>query len=328
MQSRPHLNHVETMRALAALMVAVFHFTNHYNGQYFIIDSQNIREPFQFGAQGVEMFYLISGFIIPYSLSTAGYKIYDYFRYLAKRIIRLFPPYLITIGLIMCVNFILNKVLWGSTFYPDVQQIIINVFFIADLFPDVDWINPIFATLKVELQFYFVIGLLFPLIIKNRIYFLLITAAMLLGAYLVYGTDNILSNSPYFFTGVAAYLITKDGYKWEYLLSIGIIFGLLIDWYMWQDVFINLLGLILILFLPKQWKVLNLTGKISYSFYLTHGLCGGWFMYYISWEWLGLNYPVIAIILAILVSWAGAFILYTLIERPSLKFAKKIKYKN
>src|ERR1035441_2897196 len=48
----------------------------------------------KYGWLGVEIFFVISGFIIPYSLYKAGYRVSDFTRFLLKRIARLDPPYL------------------------------------------------------------------------------------------------------------------------------------------------------------------------------------------------------------------------------------------
>lgn len=327
MQNNRHLNHIETMRAIAALMVALFHFTNYFNGSAFLIQDEHIRKPFEYGAQGVELFYLISGFIIPYSLSIGQYRINHYFHYLSKRVIRLFPPYLVTIAAIFAVNFYLAHFVWGSEFHINLKQLVCNVFFIADFFPDVDWINPIFATLKVELQFYLLIGLLFTLIDRNRYYYVLLCATVLATGIYFNGTDNVFTNSPYFLTGLTAFLIFKDGLKWQHILLFALIFTTLFYYYYSRDFVVNAIGLSLVFLIPRNSRFLHLTGKISYSFYLIHGLCGGWLLYYLSDKSLGANYPVVTIILALLSSWIGAFLMYTLIEKPSLKLSKRIRYR-
>jgi peptidoglycan/LPS O-acetylase OafA/YrhL len=95
------------MRAIAALSVALFHFTNHVNVDTPLIASEATRNSFVYGAQGVEMFYLISGFIIPYSFYYGKYQLSDYFSYLGKRLSRLLPPYFLTIFLITLSSYLL-----------------------------------------------------------------------------------------------------------------------------------------------------------------------------------------------------------------------------
>lgn len=314
------------MRAIAALSVAIFHFTNHYNGQNFLIKSEKVREGFVVGAQGVEIFYLISGFIIPFALYHSGYRIRNYFQYMGKRLVRLMPPYIATIILINIVGYCLCRFLWGCVHEIDFGQLFVNVFFLADLFPQYDWINPIFATLEVELQFYLLIGLLFPIFLKKDWALPGIVAALLIGGILTLDSDTVLRNSPYFMLGLTAFFIREQGWKLPFIISLAASLGVLFHYYLWEDLGAAVLGTLLVIFLPTGFKVLSFTGKISYSYYLVHGLAGGWFLFFISSRSFGQDHPVMAIIAALCLSWVAAFILYYIFEKPALKLVKRIKY--
>jgi peptidoglycan/LPS O-acetylase OafA/YrhL len=67
MQSR--VQSVEYLRGLAALAVMWFHFTQ---GGNFVPDGW-IKSSGTYAYLGVEVFFVISGFVIPYSLASAGY---------------------------------------------------------------------------------------------------------------------------------------------------------------------------------------------------------------------------------------------------------------
>jgi peptidoglycan/LPS O-acetylase OafA/YrhL len=314
------------MRAFAALSVAIFHFSNYYNGQQFLIQDEHSRNLFVYGAQGVEIFYLISGFIIPYALFHSKYQLNHFFSYMGKRLSRLLPPYITTIILIQIIGILLCTYLWGCEHDINFRQIVINVFFLADLFPNYDWINPIFATLEVELQFYLLIGLLFPLFKLNKFLYPVICLSILGLGILTTQTDTVLVNSPFFILGMTVFFIKEKSWKWEYIVVLIGIFVSLISYYMWQDFIAAALGFSLLFWLPENFRFLNFTGKISYSYYLVHGLSGGWFLYFVSDTGLGLNYPVIAIILALIISWITAFLMYLIIEKPSILLSKRIKY--
>ena len=181
---------------MAALAVSIFHFS-----AYFVWNEQATIN-FTIGAQGVEVFYLISGFIIPYSLYHSSYKVKNYFHYMGKRLVRLLPPYVVTIVLIQLVGIFLCTYLWGCEHDVNFRQIAINIFFLADLFPNYDWINPIFATLEVELQFYILIGLLFPVFRKYKMSFPIICLLLLILGSITTQYDTVLVNSPYFICGM------------------------------------------------------------------------------------------------------------------------------
>ena len=85
-------NHtVDALRALAALWVCLFHFTSATGiGAY--------------GYLGVTIFFVISGFIVPYSMMRGGYTIAAWPTFMLKRLARLEPPYLASIGLILALG--------------------------------------------------------------------------------------------------------------------------------------------------------------------------------------------------------------------------------
>lgn len=275
----------------------------------------------------MEIFYLISGFIIPYALYHARYTFLHFFSYMGKRLSRLLPPYIATIVLIQIIGILLCTYLWGCEHDINFRQIAINIFFLADLFPTYDWINPIFATLEVELQFYLLIGLLFPLFKLHKLLYPLICLVILGLGVLTIQNDTVLVNSPYFILGMTVFFIKEKSWKWEYLIVLAGLFASLLSFYMWQDFFAAIIGFSLLYWLPHNFKFLNYTGEISYSYYLVHGLSGGWFLYFVSDLRLGLEFPVIAIILALIISWLTAFIMYSIVEKPSIRLSKKIKYR-
>lgn len=336
MENKVYLNHVECIRAFAALAVGIYHFTNFSAESVFIL-GESTRKLFTFGAQGVEIFYIVSGFIIPYSLYKGRYLIKHYFHYVAKRSVRLLPPYLLTIALIIATSYYINTYVWYSGYNVEWRNIAANGLFMVDLiqsipellahFPDNSWINPIFITLKVEFQFYLIIGLLLPLMKKHTAFLLGVTALLLiLGVYAI-PNQNVFVNAPYFLIGLAAFYIFENGWNWIYASILGLSLISLTSFYEWQDLIAAIIGFSMVLWLPRKMKFLNFTGKISYSFYLIHGLIGGNFLYFNSDTYLFQNYPVLMIIFALLLSWIGAFIIYYCVEKPSIIISKKIKYR-
>src|SRR5262245_38837846 len=99
--SRDRLEGLDFMRGLASLAVCWFHLTRfHYSTpdpRAFAL----VRRTGEYGWLGVEVFFVISGFVIPYSLYRARYRLRDFFSYLARRIVRLDPPYLAAIAVIL-----------------------------------------------------------------------------------------------------------------------------------------------------------------------------------------------------------------------------------
>lgn len=241
---------------------------------------------------------------------------------------RIIPPYLLTIIGTLLASYLINRFIWYAEFNLNWKEIIVNAFYLADLFPDVNWINPIFSTLKVEFQFYILIGLLYPILNKIQLFFAITTIIFLiLGVYWI-EFDTVFKNSPFFFSGICLFLITtKKNPKINLLIlfSIFIILGL---FYPYKDMVILIISLLLIYFLPTDFKVLKLSGQISYSLYLTHGIFGGWFIFFArDFSFLKGN-PILIVFIAFIISWICAYIMYYIIEKPSIKLSKSITYKN
>jgi exopolysaccharide production protein ExoZ len=306
----------------------VFHFTCAPYGGESLIKSNFSKSILEYGAQGVELFYIISGFVITYALSRQNYNIKNYPIFLLKRISRIVPPYLLTIFGILFANFLLSRFIWYSEFALNWKEILINIFYLADLFPRVNWINPIFATLKVEFQFYILIGILFPFINKSK-WILAAVVFLFFGAGIYWGEhDTVFRNAPFFFGGVTTFYISQKSNLTANLILLLSNLVVLLYFYPLQDSIVLILGVSLLYFLPSKFSLLKRSGEISYSLYLTHGVFGGWFIYFATQIEMINNYPLLIIGFAFVISWIFAWIMYQIIEKPSIKLSKSFKYKS
>lgn len=326
--STRRIDFIETLRALAACAVMLFHFTSYFNGNEYIIADEGVRTFSQYGALGVQLFYIISGFVITYALRQSNYRISDYFRYMAKRILRIHPTYIAVISTMLLVTYIQVRFLWHGDFWINKKEVLTNVTFTVDLFShyNVSWMNPIFKTLAVEFQFYLLIGILFPLIDANKL--LRFTGLMIwLGAtpYFI-GYESVMNNAPYFVLGYFLMDLYQDAK--DYYAKTGILMTLLLFafYFPMQNFVLACTAVLLIHFLRPSFGFSNRIGNASYSLYLVHGVFGGTFLFYTTREgWLA-NYPVVCIALACLISIGGAFAYYYAFERPSMRWGKKISY--
>src|SRR5258708_7744981 len=75
---------IEAMRGIAAISVALFHFSVQLEGP--------ARDIFAYGWVGVDVFFVISGFVIPLSLSGPGYSIRQFRQFMLRGMVRLEPP--------------------------------------------------------------------------------------------------------------------------------------------------------------------------------------------------------------------------------------------
>src|ERR1700761_6863297 len=97
---------LDALRGLAALSVMWFHFTKHMIPS---IGTGVVYTSGRYGWLGVEVFFVISGFVIPYAMHRAGYTISCYGKFLLKRITRLDPPYLLSIVFIIAYQYVLTR---------------------------------------------------------------------------------------------------------------------------------------------------------------------------------------------------------------------------
>jgi len=94
------LESITTLRAIAALLVCFIHA-----GQVagFRTDGL-IQFVINEGQQGVAIFFVVSGFILPYALYNKDYMLKHFWLFLAGRIIRIDPPYWASILLVFLLG--------------------------------------------------------------------------------------------------------------------------------------------------------------------------------------------------------------------------------
>ncbi|OAM88026.1 acyltransferase [Termitidicoccus mucosus] len=147
MKARNHT--IDYLRGLAALMVCLVHFRHVFPAAW---------RPAIFELRvGVEIFFVISGFIIPFSLHRAGYRAGDAWRFLLKRLARLQPPLMAA----LLVTFALSH---GAAWYKGETALMdFGNFARAMCYLGVPDENPVVWTLIVEMKYYIFVALLYPL---------------------------------------------------------------------------------------------------------------------------------------------------------------------
>ncbi|MBM9594041.1 acyltransferase family protein [Roseitranquillus sediminis] len=148
---------IEVLRGLAALSVTWFHLTNGYEGNW-------VRDSGRYGWLGVEAFFVISGVVIPLSIRAGfpSFSIRDFPVYMARRLIRLEPPYLISVLLVIALWELSSRAPGFAGEPPSwtVPQVLSHIAYATPLTPW-DWLQPVYWTLAYEFVFYIVVGLVF-----------------------------------------------------------------------------------------------------------------------------------------------------------------------
>ena len=142
------LQAVEYTRGLAAVMVMWFHFT-------FILPEGVLRISGLYGYLGVEAFFVISGFIIPYSMDLRHYRIgKDAWTFIGRRIVRLEPPYLMSVLSIVVAPYLAGLTPWFDAdisthdFYRAALHILYAVPWVGE-----DWLSAVYWSLAIEFQY-------------------------------------------------------------------------------------------------------------------------------------------------------------------------------
>lgn len=316
---------VTMLRGIASLAVCIMHLIG-------TVPSKTLNEIGTYGGYGVPIFFVISGFIIPYALYHSGYTITNYFKFILKRIIRLEIPYLLTILLIILISYLAQitpghsipiiELFDRNTFY--------HVFYLVG-FMDGTWLSPVFWTLAIEFQFYLFIGLLFPLLMNKNTVIQVLTFLLL--CLMPFFSNDVRYFSSYMFTflpGILLFYFMTRQINVNLFIFSGIVLLTIIYLKMGMQGLVSpVIVIAFILFVNKPIQPLVFLGTISYSLYLLHTPIGtdgiiNFMQNYIHSDSGRIALLFFALPLVIIVAW----IFYKIVEQPSQTVARKIQYKN
>jgi peptidoglycan/LPS O-acetylase OafA/YrhL len=314
---------IQYLRGLAALGVVLCHYGSN------LVQYPGLSRFFNFGQNGVHVFFLISGFIIVYSLDQAGYKPKQFFTFLVKRSIRIDPAYfvviLLTLVLFKMLSFVPSFRGERAAFIP-LQFIAHILYFIP--FTKYPFYNHVFWTLSVEFQFYVLIGV-FYFLAENYLYKLIFLVIFSLTCFIPF--DNayylVLTYAPIFALGISLFVFYSDR-KWMNLILPIILLGLIEYRFGLGVAYLLLFSSLMLFLLNALIKPLIFLGNISYSLYLTHGLCLIVFLGLAKKININLGQNQLWwLFVEVLIAMLIAFLFYLLIERPSMILSKHIFYK-
>ncbi|WP_062234517.1 acyltransferase family protein [Aureimonas sp. N4] len=272
---------IQYLRGIAALMVVVFHAFEMLERQ------TGFGNPFRVGALGVDVFFVISGFIIFVAADKSDAKPFDF---MLKRLLRIAPLYW-ALTLLVAAIALFKPALLASTVF-DLRHLVASLLFIPMQHPKLDAIFPVLVpgwTLNYEMAFYFVMAsaLFAPRVIRPWIVMGVLGAVVALGRLgapiPVFYADAIILE---FALGIAIALVFRSGFR--IAAGTGVLLTLtgfaLLIWLEPVDLsrFVKA-GLPALLIVAgaalgrrdaakPAWRPLLLLGDASYSLYLTHAL--------------------------------------------------------
>lgn len=207
------LRALDGLRLIAALMVALYHYGGRGGSvtQAWGTSAQHqfptLHTPFAYGCLGVEIFFVISGFVI--CMSGWGRPLRSFF---ASRVSRLMPAYWVAVLLITAV-FALPAVVYETVSPSDA---LVNLTLLQEPLGvgrvlGVDW------TLWAEIRFYALFALLVVLPGAGRRRVVLFCACWTMGAAIAQGAGQPLLDivlmpqyAPFFVGGIGLYLVHRD----------------------------------------------------------------------------------------------------------------------
>ncbi|MBB4094900.1 acyltransferase family protein [Brucella pecoris] len=340
-------SNIDGLRAIAATSV-LFH---HIFGD-FIRDASDQSTPligfltsivssFDFGRFGVVLFFLISGFVVPFSIKGDQ----PIRRFAIGRFFRLYPAFWLSL-LFMCGYLVFT----GNT--PELKTVLANATMAANVFGQ-PWLSGVYWTLFIELAFYVLIAVAFMAGILRQP--LLVFAAGLLLA-LSTGGPFLLRflgvNLPVIYIGLhLSFLfcglllrftvIEKErGALWAALVLIIVQMSIIVsigDFSLARNDTFFIVGKFPVIasyvaafsvFLLSLWtmrpqsELLSSTGEISYSIYLFHvPVC--WTIY-LFLPPTGTLSDLITMALCVVGSFAVSILTYRYVEKPMIAVGRRI----
>jgi peptidoglycan/LPS O-acetylase OafA/YrhL len=319
---------LDALRAVAALSVCLYHFictTTEY------ITDPTVLSVFSNGKYGVQMFFVISGFVIPMSMYKGSYSFKKMGTFLAKRLTRLEPPYMFSILLVLML--LASRSFLGMSnehIQLSVKQIAAHFMYLIPFFDDLKWLNQVYWTLAVEFQYYLFMALIYLMLVSKR-------QVVRILAYLVFASGFFFENDdflphwlPVFLIGVVLFQRKFELIGWlEFIIVSCIIFlGLCYQQPMAIVAFVLFTFLSILFLTNKNVPILSYFGKSSYSIYLIHPIIGAAVINVLSHRFVLWYQKVGVISTGVAVTLLFSYLMYRFIERPSMNWSASFKYKD
>ena len=321
------INNLQILRAFAALNVVLFHtiaISDTYNFKTFFLLSIG-----GWGANGVDIFFVISGFVMLYTQMNVKKSVYGF---LKSRIIRIVPIYWFLNCLLLIIYFLFPNTFRQLVITP--EWTISSFMFMSKLILDKYPIIYVGWTLELEMLFYFFFGLSLWFR-KLSISLIFVSIGLVLIA--ISSSDFILFE---FLGGIIVALVYK---KWNLSKNFGLLILLIgfvllclsihpSGWIIkYRVVFWGFPSVLIVLGVVTTFqfhnKLFEFLGNASYSIYLIQIMSIPLFYKIVSKLNLAINTDMLAIF-CIITTTVGGAIMYLLVEKPMTNILRKIYIKH
>ena len=149
------LIHIQILRFVAATAVVVFHAVATGKAYLASPGDTTLFKVFEYGHYGVDLFFVISGFIITYATERSNPSPLQFLR---RRVERIIPVYWFLTLLIVALALLMPQVFRGTN-WLDIHHLVTSLFFVSFT----DGVPPLLYvgwSLEYEMFFYLLVGLL------------------------------------------------------------------------------------------------------------------------------------------------------------------------
>jgi len=322
--SSSRISELDCLRGIAVLSVVIYHYTHRY--QELVDEKFTPWIDFRFGNFGVELFFIVSGFVIFLSVQNVG----SHWEFLYKRFTRLFPTY----WFCMCLTFTVTSFASLEQLQSTWFEFFVNFSMVHRLL-GVDSVDGVYWSLVPELAFYFFITLF---LVFNKINLVSkLTIVWLTGVYINLMVDLpkivewplVLNYGMYFIAGIHFYFIfSNKAQRFNYIILLACYLAALLtmkeplDLLVISAIFASFYAFSVGKISVINFSVLRFLGTISYSLYLLHQYIG----YIIIYEMtqFGIENTFALLVVPMAITLLGATVVTFAIEKRSIRFLRAI----
>lgn len=316
---------IDLLRFIAALVVMLYHYTYRSwawgDGTFSAIEFPVIGPWFDMGYLGVDLFFLISGFVIAMTMNNRTAS-----QFAISRFVRLYPAY----WFCLLLSAVVIALFGGSVFSVTPQQVLVNLTMLQEVF-GVKHVEGVYWSLLVELKFYVLMLLLLAFGQKQRLLtFLSVWLGLTLVQYFTGGFPALQfflmpEYASYFISGALFCMAMREGWTARILL---LLLASYVSAMLWAEgrvlvrdvtsirivvtgMYLLMLAVTLGWFKPFARKGLMQIGLLTYPLYLIHQIIG----YLILNQLAGINrFLALGLVCGLMIGLAYAIAQY--VERP------------
>ncbi len=325
LNAKRRLLELDALRGIAALSVVLFHYTVIV--YRFVPEAKKSVIEFSYGHYGVELFFIISGFVIFLSLTRSKSGL----DFLVARAARIYPVFWVSVLLTYTIGILAP--LEGQTY--TISQLLANLTMLHG-YMKIPSIDGVYWSLTYEIGFYICVGLLF--ISQKLKYISELSIFWIISSIGFHFFSNLIPHPLHYITlinsyahlfvaGITLYRCWTIGFSLKNILLLaGVITVQYIQDGLLGAVIISSFILVFILIILDYSKVLKnrfliYLGNISYSLYLIHHMIGFQIIKELQSLKIEANITVLITILTMISLATG---LTYFIERPALQKIKSM----